>query len=85
MLKLALRMQAGLTRMGLPCSEDYLNEMMNQYDEDHDGTVDFVEFQHYVHHRRRSMRRAFDEMDLNHSGLIDEGDLVRSVCCNSES
>lgn len=70
--------QAGLARMGLPCSEDYLREMMNQYDEDHDGTVDFQEFQHYVHHRRRSMRAAFEEMDFHHTGTIDADDLVSS-------
>ena len=71
--------QAGLARMGLPCSEDYLREMMNQYDEDHDGTVDFQEFQHYVQHRRRNMRAAFEEMDFHHTGTIDEDDLVSAL------
>ncbi|KAK9847953.1 hypothetical protein WJX84_002394 [Apatococcus fuscideae] len=69
--------RAGLSRMGLPCSEDYLQEMMTQYDEDHDGTVDFDEFQRYVHHRRKSMRAAFEEMDFHHTGTIDQEDLVR--------
>ena len=72
-----LAAQAGLSRMGLPCSEDYLQEMMTQYDEDHDGTVDFDEFQRYVHHRRKSMRAAFEEMDFHHTGTIDQEDLVR--------
>ncbi|KAK9838222.1 hypothetical protein WJX84_010632 [Apatococcus fuscideae] len=71
--------RAGLARMGLPCSEDYLREMMNQYDEDHDGTVDFMEFQHYVHHRRRNMRAAFEEMDFHHTGTIDADDLLEDL------
>ena len=44
-----VRLQAGLHRLGLPCSPTYLQTMLSQYDEDHDGTPPLGCAQHAVH------------------------------------
>lgn len=74
-----MRMQSALSELGLPCSSDYLGEMLMQYDENHDGAVDYAEFQHYVARRRTTMERAFDKLDKDKSGTISENELVRAL------
>ncbi|KAK9795508.1 hypothetical protein WJX73_001295 [Symbiochloris irregularis] len=69
-------LQSALSELGLPCSSDYLGEMLEQYDENHDGAVDFTEFEHYVAKRRGTMERAFDKMDKDKSGTISETELL---------
>lgn len=71
-------LQGALAQLGLPCSSDYLSDMLSQYDEDHDGEVDYTEFQHYVKRRRHAMERAFDKLDADKSGGISEAELVCS-------
>lgn len=70
-------LQGALAQLGLPCSSDYLSDMLSQYDEDHDGEVDYTEFQHYVKRRRHAMERAFDKLDADKSGGISEAELLR--------
>ena len=73
--------QGALAQLGLPCSADYLADMLAQYDETHDGSVSFPEFQHYVQRRRSVMERAFDKLDTDRSGSITEPELVRASSC----
>ena len=73
-------LQGALSQLGLPCSRDYLSDMLTQYDENHDGLVDYTEFQHYVKRRRFAMERAFDKLDTDKSGSISEPELASAVC-----
>lgn len=54
---------------------------MKQYDENHDGRVDFAEFSHYIETRRTEMEKAFDKLDFDpeghHVGSIKTQNLVR--------
>lgn len=53
---------------------------MKQYDENHDGRVDFAEFSGYVEKRKKEMERAFNKLDFDseghHVGSIKTQNLV---------
>lgn len=53
---------------------------MKQYDQDHDGRVQYQEFQKYVEKREKDMQKAFDKLDADtegkHLGGIDTQTLV---------
>ncbi|KAK9805412.1 hypothetical protein WJX73_002357 [Symbiochloris irregularis] len=67
----AEELKRGLQRLGLPHdSPAYLDQLLKQYDEDKDGTVDFWDFQHYVMRKERAIRRAFKALDEDDSGAI---------------
>lgn len=52
--------------------------MLHQYDDNHDGAVDFDEFAHYVKRRRGTIERAFDKIDTDKTGTISEPELARA-------
>lgn len=66
--------------MGLPCGKDYIKSLMKQYDSNHDGKVEFQEFQRYVEKREKDMQKAFDKLDADtegrHLGGIETRTLV---------
>ena len=69
-----------MSRLGLPCGKDYVKSLLKQYDENHDGKVEFEEFQRYVEKREKDMQKAFDKLDADtdgkHLGGIDTQTLV---------
>lgn len=56
---------------------------MKQYDANHDGKIDFAEFESYVERRQKDMAKAFDQLDADtngrHLGAIDTNTLVRTI------
>lgn len=48
-----------MERLGLPPTNNYLSELLRQYDRDGDGTVDYGEFKAYVLRKEAAMQRAF--------------------------
>ena len=75
--------QVALAHLGLPCSKDYLSEMLQQYDENHDGKIEFTEFEHYVQRRQGAIEKAFDKLDADKSGSISERELVSTAAAHS--
>ena len=73
-------LQKALSRLGLPCGKDYIQSLLKQYDDNHDGRVEFEEFQRYVEKREKDMQKAFDKLDADtdgkHLGGIDTQTLV---------
>ena len=73
-------LQRALSKSGLPCGKDYLESLMKQYDDNHDGRVDFEEFSSYIERRKRDMEKAFDKLDFDpeghHVGSIKTQNLV---------
>ncbi|KAK9813123.1 hypothetical protein WJX72_009417 [[Myrmecia] bisecta] len=72
-------LRAALCKLGLPSSEDYLREMMHQYDENQDGTVDWAEFQKYVGRREADIRAAFEKLDAHWEGRISAAALEEDL------
>eukprot|EP00884_Botryococcus_braunii_P005891 jgi/Botrbrau1/15302/Bobra.0096s0005.1 len=52
-------LHVALEKLGLPCAQGYIKEIIEQYDRDGDGEVTYTEFQRYVTHRDSSIRQAF--------------------------
>ena len=52
-------LQAVLKALGLPHTDSYLSDIYRQYDANHDGMVDLVEFQQYIQRQEAAMQRAF--------------------------
>lgn len=73
-------LQKALSKLGLPCGKDYMKSLMKQYDQNHNGRVEFEEFQQYVETRQKDMEKAFDKLDADtegrHLGGIDTKTLV---------
>jgi len=44
----ASELQSALMKLGLPSSDDYVTEVMLQYDDDRDGVISFKEYHAYV-------------------------------------
>ena len=57
--------------------------MLQQYDENHNGQIEFTEFEHYVQRRRGAIEKAFDKLDADKSGSISERELVSAQCAQS--
>jgi Ca2+-binding EF-hand superfamily protein len=64
--------QAAFVRLGLPCSEEYVAEMMAQYDENRDSLIDWPEFKKYVGKREKDIRKAFKQLDKDASGEVTQ-------------
>lgn len=45
--------------LGLPSSEEYVGLVMDNFDLNRDGVIDYTEFREYVKKSDRRMRRAF--------------------------
>ena len=73
--------QAALRRLGLPArSQDYLRDLLQQYDRDGDGRIDWAEFHAYVARKERVVQRTFAKLDADGSGEISADELV-PFCC----
>ena len=73
--------QAGLRRLGLPArSQDYLRELLQQYDRNGDGHIDWAEYHAYVARKERVVQRTFQKLDADGSGEISADELVCAPC-----
>ena len=51
----AEELQAGLGKLGLPSSDEYVSDIFTQYDMDGSGRIDEQEFRNYVRKKERAM------------------------------
>ena len=69
--------QEALRRLGLPArSQDYMADLLKQYDRDGDGRIDWGEFHAYVARKERVVKRTFRQLDADGSGNISPDELV---------
>ena len=54
--------------LGLPAGDDFVTDILSQYDQDGDGVVSFAEYRTYVRRTERAMREAFARLDLDGRG-----------------
>lgn len=71
--------KAALAEVGLPNGQNYIRELLQQYDKDGDGEIDFSEFSRYVGTKVASVRRAFESMDTDGNGQLDAEEVRRAV------
>ena len=70
--------QAALRKLGLPHdSTEYVQNLLQQYDANHDGLIDFEEFKRYVRRKEQVVSRAFKSIDVDGNGSISIEELVR--------
>ena len=74
----AEELQAGLGKLGLPSSDEYVSDIFTQYDMDGSGRIDEQEFRNYVRKKERAMYASFSKLDTDASGAITGEELV--VC-----
>jgi len=54
--------------LGLPAGDDFVTDVLSQYDRNGDGVVSFEEYRTYVRRTERAMREAFARLDLDGKG-----------------
>ena len=69
-------MQHALKHLGLPYGKDYVGALMQQYDKDMDGSVDFQEFWAYVSQKESALWKAFHDLDVDNSGSVTSDELL---------
>ena len=72
-------LQRALARLGLPSSDDYVDDVFSQYDTDGSGAIDLREFKGYVAKKERAMWQAFRGLDVDASGAITSAELEGAV------
>ena len=68
--------QASLGNLGLPQTEQYVEQLLKQYDGNGDSQVDWAEFRAYVQSKEKKIRHAFHQIDTDNSGEISLDELV---------
>ncbi len=76
-------MQGALRRLGLPGSQHYVQDLLKQYDVNHDGSVDWEEYKQYVARKEKIVQRTFQKLDEDGSGSISAEELVGAKCHKS--
>lgn len=82
-------LQVALNSLGLPATDAYVDTIIQQYDRDANGLVEFEEFRTYVAEREHDMWRTFQSLDRDKSGevLLDNmlawGLMGAQVCISS--
>ena len=72
-------LQAGMLSLGLPSSDDFVSDVMRNYDLDRDGSISFDEFSRYVRTKERVIIKAFSAMDASGQGFLTETEIIRAV------
>lgn len=72
-------LQAGLKRKGLPSGDDYIGDVLDQYDADRSGTIGKDEFVKYMAKKEKAMFRAFQELDVDSSGEVTGDEIARCL------
>ena len=72
-------LQAGMLVLGLPSSDDFVADVMRNYDLDGDGSISFEEFSRYIRSKERVIIKAFSAMDASGQGYLTEKEIVRAV------
>ena len=74
-----------LRSLGYHLEEKQLKELMNDFDTNKDGKIEFQEFYHVVSVRMKNpltedeLREAFEMFDLNHNGKLDTQELKKAL------
>ena len=72
-------LQRALARLGLPCSDEYVDDVFSQYDADGSGAIDLREFKRYVAKKEAAMWKAFCGLDTDASGAITAAEVEGAV------
>ena len=65
--------------MGLPQTDQYVKQLLKQYDGNGDKKIDFAEFKAYVVAKEKRVQHAFSQIDTDGSGTISIEELVWQV------
>ncbi|KAF9882939.1 hypothetical protein FE257_004874 [Aspergillus nanangensis] len=78
-------LKKGLKKVDHPLknADSTLRNVMKEVDTNGDGYIDYSEFRTFVDHTERGLWQLFQNIDRNHNGEIDKGEL-RAAFANSE-
>eukprot|EP00798_Chlamydomonas_sp_ICE-L_P025075 gene25075-10727_t len=65
-----------VARMGLPSSQEYIKEIMAEYDHDNDSTISFDKFKRSMKKREQVIQKAFRSMDADGDGEVTVSELL---------
>ncbi|XP_077414140.1 solute carrier family 25 member 24, like [Vanacampus margaritifer] len=61
---------------GISVADAKVQNVINSYDNDNNGQLDYEEFLSYMMDREKKWKICFDHLDKNKSGLIDQEDII---------
>lgn len=70
-------LQGCIAKLGLPVSDDYVAEVMAQYDTDKSGTITFKEFEAYLKKQEASLKKAYNSINKDKDGRISAEEVSR--------
>ncbi|CAL8366135.1 unnamed protein product [Boreogadus saida] len=65
-----------MRKSGILPTEKKVKNILEGYDQDKDGRLDYNEFLHYMTDREKKWKIHFHELDKNKCGLIDQDDII---------
>eukprot|EP00898_Chlorokybus_atmophyticus_P004877 jgi/Chlat1/5390/Chrsp35S05220 len=63
-------LREGLRKLKLPCGDSYVEGLIRAADTNHDGKLDYAEFERFVDERDKEVGAVFDALDMDRSGLL---------------
>lgn len=64
------QIEKGLSAMQIPADYKYAKELLDVYDANKDGRVDYQEFRKYMDDKELELYRIFQAIDVEHNGCI---------------
>ncbi|XP_061654454.1 solute carrier family 25 member 24, like isoform X1 [Phyllopteryx taeniolatus] len=69
-------LRSEMSKHGISAAEAKVQNVIDSYDNDNNGQLDYDEFLSYMMDRERKWKICFDHLDKNKSGLIDQEDII---------
>ncbi|KAF6736171.1 Calcium-binding mitochondrial carrier protein SCaMC-1-B [Oryzias melastigma] len=69
-------LQDEMRKHGILSSSGKVQSLVDSYDKDRDGLLDYEEFLHYMMDRERKWKIYFHDLDKNKCGVIDQDDII---------
>lgn len=66
-------------RFGLPSGDDFVADVLSQYDADADAAISLAEFTAYVRKKDKQMREVFKSLDVDATGELGAAEVVRAM------
>jgi len=72
-------LQAACASLGLPSSDDYVDEVIRGYDVDGDKTISKKEFVGFIKQREQALWKAFQAIDVDKDGMLSQDEALKAV------